>query len=139
MLTAVLLCAMSQVYSAVSLDPVPSCPTCDALTARVVALEAQLAARSIVEPVRRVRLLEVPQSAATGYHGMPYSPAVRYSSPLGTSLPALAAWAPGSYTIPQATYVSPPASFTGSTVVRRGLFGPRMFSSFSACGPGGCP
>ncbi len=112
MLTAVLLCALSQVHATVTLDPVPACPTCNALTARVASLEAQLAARAVVvEPVRRVRLIEVSR------------PVVTYSAPLGVALPTLSTWAPG-YT---------------TTVERRGIFGRRVFSSASVCGPGGCP
>ncbi len=131
MLTAVLLCALAQVHATVDLNPVPSCPTCDALTARVAALEAQLAARPAVEPVRRVRLIEVVPPIRT----------VTYTAPLGAALPALSAWAPGSYVVPAPTYVSPGASFTTTSVrMRPGLFGGR-FSAFSAstCGPGGCP
>ncbi len=102
-----------------SLDPVPACPTCDALTARVAALEAQLAARTVVEPVRRVRLVEVASPVRT----VTYSAPVVYSAPLGAALPSLSAWAPG---------------YTATTVERRGIFGRRMFSA-SVCGPGGCP
>ncbi len=111
MLTAVLLCALSQVHATVILDPVPACSTCNALMARVASLEAQLAARPAVEPVRRVRLIEVSR------------PVVTYSAPLGVALPTLSTWAPG-YT---------------TTVERRGIFGRRVFSSASVCGPGGCP
>ncbi len=133
MLSAILLCAMAQVHATVTLDPVPPCQTCNALTARVAALEAQLAARSAVEPVRRVRLIEVSQPVRT----------VTYTAPLATALPTLAAWAPGSYAVPTATYVSPPAYMGATYVQRPGLFGGRMFggrfSATSVCGPGGCP
>ncbi len=113
MLSAILLCAMAQVHATVTLDPVPVCPTCNALTARVASLEAQLAVRTVVaEPVRRVRLIEVSP------------PVVTYSAPLGVALPTLSAWAPG---------------YTTTTVERRGIFGRRMFSAASVCGPGGCP
>ncbi len=71
MLTAVLLCVLAQVHSVV-LDPVPACPTCNALTARVASLEAQLAALTVVaDPPRRVRLIQVSEPAPVVTHTAP--------------------------------------------------------------------
>ncbi len=154
MLSAILMIALAQTPYAraveiESLDPVPPCQTCDALTARVASLEAQLAARTAAQPVRRVRLIPVsePVPSASCYttQAVPAScyatqavpvatysaPTVTYASPLGTALPTLSAWAPG-------------AIYTSSAYVeRRGLFGGRLFGSrfaaASVCGPGGCP
>ncbi len=137
MFSAILFCAMAQVHATVSLDPVPPCPTCDALSIRVAALEAQLqlaSARAAQEPVRRVRFIEVSPPVRT----------VTYTAPLGAALPALSAWAPGSYVVPAPTYMSPGAVYGSTSFVGgRGLLGGRLFGSrFSAtsvCGPGGCP
>jgi hypothetical protein len=129
MLTAILMIALAQtpvVHSTVTLEPVQTCATCDALTARVVALEARLAAATAPEPVRRVRLIEVPQSAPAVTYTAPS--VVTYRAPLGVELPAMSAWAPGSYTVAAPTYVSPGASYMSSSYVeRRGLFGGRLF------------
>ncbi len=132
MLSAILASVLftTQVRSTVTLEPVPACQTCDALSVRVATLEAQLASRTAAAvPARRVRLIPMPDPAPVVTYS---TPVVTYSDPLGVALPALSAWAPGSY---QST----------SFVERRGLFGGRFFggrfaaSSFSACGPGGCP
>ncbi len=162
MISAILLCAMAQVQATVSLDPVPACPTCNALTARVAALEAQLSARTVTEPVRRVRLIPMsdapPTTSGSGcmtvinypdpVPAVAYSTpsVVTYRAPLGAALPSLAAWSPGSYVVPSVTYASPGSSYTSASYVeRRGLFGGRIFggrfmaTSVSACGPGGCP
>ncbi len=123
MLTAVVLLALSQVSSTVSLDPVPTCTTCDALMARVAALEARLAATPQEEPPRRVRLIEVSRPARRVIYTYAAPPVVTYSAPLGEALPTLAAWAPG---------------YTAAPMPR--FFGPRFFGGggFSSCGPGGC-
>ncbi len=149
MLTAVLASVLftAQVRSTVTLEPVAACQTCDTLTARVASLEAQIAARTvIVEPVRRVRLVQVsdptPSVACYSAQAVPpvvYSaPTVTYSTPPGSTLATLSTRSPSSYSIPSTSYSS-------TYVERRGLFGGGLFgrrfssTSVSACGPGGCP
>ncbi len=110
MLTAVVLCVLAQVHSTVSLDPVPSCATCDALMVRVAALEARLAAVPQEEPPRRVRLIEVSRPARVLTRTVE---PIRYPQ-------VFTSWAPGYTALPMPR-----------------VFGPRFFSG-SACGPNGC-